>query len=379
MPALTEMFSWLLFLALGGGLLLLPGLALRGLLARWAGRHDPRLGAPDGALGALLDGLGLSLALWPLLLLYASLAHIPFGTWTAGVVLAGAALILGVLGVRGWRAGGRPRWAARLGVLAGPLALLTLGALIIRFVAVRGLVVPQWGDLFHHTLITQLFLEQDGIPHAYTPYAPVYSFTYHFGFHGLAALWAWLSGQPSWSAVITVGQILNGLAVPAAYVLTRALFRSRTAGLASALITGFLSGMPAEYVNWGRYTQLAGQVLLPFALVWFLRWVDPPPPVAPWRSRLPRLALAVVGAAGLGLTHYRVLIMYALFVLAYLAIRGSGLLLTRRAALAARRADLVGCWGARWPWACWVGCCSRHGSAICWPNTCRGCSGGWAA
>ena len=113
MPALTEMFSWLLLLALGGGLLLLPGLALRGLLALWAGPRDPQLGAPDGVLGALLDGLGLSLALWPLLLLYASLLHIPFGPGTAGAVLAGAALILGALGLRGWRAGRWPQLPAR--------------------------------------------------------------------------------------------------------------------------------------------------------------------------------------------------------------------------------------------------------------------------
>src|SRR5439155_24079046 len=105
------------------------------------------------------------------------------------------------------------------------LFLLTGLALVLRFVAVRGLVVPNWGDSFHHTLIVQLFLEQRGVPHGYLPYAPVYSFTYHFGFHGLAALWATLSGQPAWSAVLAVGQILNALALPAAYVLTRELFR----------------------------------------------------------------------------------------------------------------------------------------------------------
>jgi hypothetical protein len=69
--------------------------------------------------------------------------------------------------------------------------------------------------------------------------------------------------------------------------------------------------------------------------------VDPRPPAAPWRTRLPRLALAVVGATGLGLTHYRVLIMYALFVLAYLAIRGLGILFARRAPSVVGHAQLA--------------------------------------
>ena len=217
--------------------------------------------------------------------------------------------------------------------------MLTVAALILRFIAVNHLLVPNWGDSLHHTLITQLFLEQRGVPRGYAPYAPVYSFTYHFGFHGLAALWAWMSAQTAWSAVISVGQILNALTVPAAYVLTRELFRSRAAALASAVVVGFLSGMPTQYVNWGRYTQLAGQVLLPFALVWFLRWMDAPHNRGRWGG-LPRLALAVLGAAGLGLTHDRILIFYALFVLAYVLVMGWGIVRTgngpaRRAGLAA--------------------------------------------
>ncbi|HMA35737.1 MAG TPA: DUF6541 family protein [Chloroflexia bacterium] len=310
-----ELAGWLPLVLLGTGLLLVPGLAVGGLLAAGAGRRDPALGAPDGALGRLLDALGLSLALWPLILLYGTLLQIPFSPWTIGIILSlGAGIALGL-----WLRGGRGRAGLRL--LSHPLTLLTLGTLMIRFLAVHYLAVPQWGDSLHHTLITQLFLEQRGVPHGYRPYAPVDSFSYHFGFHGLAALWAWLSGQTAWSAVISVGQILNALAVPAAYVLTRELFRSRAAGLASAVLVGFFSSMPAAYVDWGRYTQLAGQVLLPFALVWFLRWVEAPA----W----PRLALAGLGAAGLGLTHDRILIFYALFVLAYLGVRGLHIL-TRR-------------------------------------------------
>ncbi len=341
MAILATLAGWAVLLALGGALLWLPGGALRAALGAWAGARDPALGAPDGALGALLDSLGLSLAFWPLLLLYAALVHIPITPRTVAAVLGLAAVGLAALL---WRAA-RRRLARRPAVGAavraiGPLAALTALALVVRFAAVRDLVLPNWGDSFHHTLITQLFLNQQGIPQGYMPYAPVYSFTYHFGFHGLAALWALLAAVPSWSAVLTIGQILNALAVPAAYVLTRELFRNRLAALASAVVVGFLSGMPAAYVDWGRYTQLAGQVLLPFVLVWLIRWLELPP-ATPWRAGAPRLALAGIGAAGLGLTHYRVLIMYALFVLAYLAIRGLAIGLERGAAGPSRRARLA--------------------------------------
>ncbi|HUS15581.1 MAG TPA: DUF6541 family protein [Chloroflexia bacterium] len=319
---INNLATWLPLLLAGGGLFLLPGLALRAALAAAAGRRDPTLGAPDGPLGALLDSLGLSLAAWPLGLLFASLLHVPVTRLTTGAALALCGVVWMVLLLRARRARGQRVTGATLGRLAlHPLTLLTAGALVVRFLDVNGLAVPNWGDSFHHTLITQLFLEQRGVPHGYTPYAPVYSFTYHFGFHGLAALWAWLTEQTAWAAVLSVGQVLNALAVPAAYVLTRELFRSRVAALASAVVVGFLSSMPAEYANWGRYTQLAGQVLLPFALVWFLRWVEAPPTARFYRTGWPRLALAAVGAAGLGLTHYRVLIFYALFVAAYLGAR----------------------------------------------------------
>jgi hypothetical protein len=370
MIALSDLLAWLPLIALGIGLVLLPGLAARVLLGLWAGRRDPTLGAPDGLLGVLLDGLGLSLALWPLWLLYARLTGIPVTRLTTSLVLLVAALVL--IGGLAWqwrRAGRAPGrfWNGRTAAYALlPLAVLTAAALILRFIAVNHLLVPNWGDSLHHTLITQLFLEQRGVPRGYAPYAPVYSFTYHFGFHGLAALWAWMSGQTAWSAVISVGQILNALAVPAAYVLTRELFRSRAAALASAVVVGFLSGMPTQYVNWGRYTQLAGQVLLPFALVWFLRWMEAPrdrvahprdsagrqaglKPAPTARNNggrlpgrwgdLPRLALAVLGAAGLGLTHDRILIFYALFVVAYILVMGWRVVRAERGA--ARRAGLA--------------------------------------
>src|SRR5205823_9823785 len=74
------------------------------------------------------------------------------------------------------------------------------------------------------------------------------------------------------------------------------------------LITGFISIMPSFYVNWGRYTQLSGHVLLAVSLVFMVAAMQE------WRIR--NVALAGFCVAGLVVVHYRVLIFFGLFVLA---------------------------------------------------------------
>ena len=62
--------------------------------------------------------------------------------------------------------------------------------------SIKEIVVGLGSDSYHHTLITQLILDKGKIPDNYLPYAPIVSFTYHFGFHSLAAAFSWLSGIP---------------------------------------------------------------------------------------------------------------------------------------------------------------------------------------
>jgi hypothetical protein len=68
--------------------------------------------------------------------------------------------------------------------------------------------------------------------------------------------------------------------------------------------------MPAYYVNWGRDTQLAGQVLLPVALALLVKAMLPG---ATRRDLIP----AALCVAGLVVVHYRILIFYGLFGLAF--------------------------------------------------------------
>lgn len=185
--------------------------------------------------------------------------------------------------------------------------LLILALVLCRLVPVRDMVAPAWGDSVHHTMIVQLLLDHRGLFASWAPYAPLESFTYHFGFHSAIAVWATVTGQSAPQAVITGGQVLNVLAVLALYPLAVRLAGSRVAGIGALLVAGLVSQMPAMYVNWGRYTQLTAQVILPIWLwtidIW---WAGARRP-----SRRILVYIALL-SAGLALTHYRVAIL-ALF------------------------------------------------------------------
>ena len=86
---------------------------------------------------------------------------------------------------------------------------------------------------------------------------------------------------------------------------------NRWAGVAAVLVAGLLSPMPMFYVNWGRYTQLAGQVILPAAVL--LAWSVLGARNRDWRLIL----LGWIAVGGLALTHYRLLIFYVIFVIAW--------------------------------------------------------------
>ena len=261
-----------------------------------------------GVVEVLCASVGLSIAVVPLLLYACTLAGWRLNPVAAGVILLAAG------GVFVWdllrRATGskhRPfRAVSFYDIGLGLVFLMTLGA---RLWTVRGIDYPLWTDSYHHTLISELIASQGIVPDSYMPYAPIPAFTYHFGFHALVAWFHWLSGVPIPRSVVLVGQFINALAVPTCYLFTWRLVGSRRAALVAAMIVGLLSHMPAQFVNWGRYPQLAGQVLLPVLIVLTIDALES-------RGRaLGQWLLVGVGAAGLFLVHVRIALFYGVFAI----------------------------------------------------------------
>jgi hypothetical protein len=146
------------------------------------------------------------------------------------------------------------------------------------------------------------------------------TFTYHFGFHTAVAVFDWITRQSMPEAVLWVGQLLNILAVIVLYPLAVKIGRNRWAGVVAVLVAGLLSQMPNFYVNWGRYTQLTGQVILPVAawLIW--NTIIPASDNSQSRDKekpdgfAGKMILNCLALGGLALTHYRVLILAIIFL-----------------------------------------------------------------
>lgn len=323
MGLLEEGVGWMKLLAVGAILSILPGWGLlAGLYPSWRRRGwAEKLGLACGA----------SLAIYPLLYLYTDLLGLHLGAAYAWLppALAAAYLVLRRLRRKTSVPSTNEEESAVSRSLPADLTLVVFILLLIysRFWSVRTLAIPMWGDSYHHTLVTQLLVDHGGLFNSWSPYAEMLTFTYHFGFHTLAAGFHDLAGLDTPAAVLWTGQVVNILAVLCLYPLAVRMGRSPWAGVIAVLTAGLLSPMPMSYVNWGRYTQLAGQVIL-LPTVYFI-WEALTEKRSGWQLPL----LSAILLAGLALTHLRVIILAALFVAAFWLVylrRGAAAKIIRR-------------------------------------------------
>jgi hypothetical protein len=337
---LGEMINWGRMLAIGFFLFILPGWALISLA--WPASNP--LAWPEKVGVAA----GLSLAVYALLFLWTASIGLHLGSGYAWLPPLVGLIILAWQSRQLRLAQVKERWQAWVysDAFKPELAWLWVGGLIFltRFFVIRSLPAPLGGDAYQHTLVTQLLVDNGGLFNSWQPYADLQSFTYHFGFHTASAVFHWVSGLSVMEAVLWTGQLLNGLAILVLYPLTLRAAQAwssgtplrsasgadargpwfngdpgraggnRWVGIGAMVIAGLLSPMPMAYVNWGRYTQLAGQVILPIAI--YLFWTTVSAEVKNWRL----LALTAIAWSGLALTHYRVFIFAVVFGLAYLIV-----------------------------------------------------------
>jgi hypothetical protein len=262
---------------------------------------------------------GLSLCLYPLVLLWARVIGVQPGAAAVWGPVAASVIALGwryhrvirVLPTAAYtKVGHWIRSAAFLpDVLFALVALLVLG---VRLFAIHGYQVPFWGDSVQHAVIGQLIVDHGGLFDSWLPYTPFQTFTVHFGFHSDIAVVHWLMGDSIPRNTLVTGQIVNFFAILTLVPLANRLFRSPWAGVGALLVAGVLSPMPMEYVNWGRYSQLAGQAVLPVAA--WLTWRLAETQAGRWRTVL----LTAIALAGMFLSYYRMPHYYAAFVVAWL-------------------------------------------------------------
>lgn len=274
--------------------------------------EDCSLRGIDDPILTFARQLGLGLAIWPALFLWTSLLG---WHWTPASIRI-LTLLVGGAGFMALFAVPRERWRRRYQHLREHATVLaTFGVVLVlsivtRWLHVRDLVLPNWVDSVHHMMLLRLILERGTVPYDYAPFIEQTARPlYHWGYHALIAWPAWLLGitDPFRLAdlMLQTGQVLNVLVAPALYAAGYTLFKDQRAGLLAATLGMLVSWFPAYYVSWGRYTHLAGiLVLIPFCIS--LWRVHTRPTVAGWIT-------TVVLAAGLILIHVRVALFGAIF------------------------------------------------------------------
>ncbi|MBN1262615.1 MAG: hypothetical protein JXB35_18180 [Anaerolineae bacterium] len=310
---LQAVFQGLGSLAITGLLYGVPGWALLILIQRYAG---PLVRHWTEGVGV---AVGLSLALYPCLMLWTYLVGLQLGAFYAWLpVLLGIATLV-------WHY--RP-WHWRWSMLKTAVQerrrrtvpwsdLVFIGVVCFvglqRFLMIVGLELPLWMDSVQHTMIVQRIVEAGGLFQSWQPYAPYQTFSQQFGFHTLVAVWAWLTGVEASQAVLLSGQALNVLAVVALYPLAYRM-KGVWAGIFTMLLAGVFLQLPAFYTNWGRYPQMCGQAILMFAAWWGWCARESTRKLWPW----------VLGGgltlAGVVLVYYRMIFHYVTFILASLLI-----------------------------------------------------------
>ncbi|MFC1878495.1 hypothetical protein ACFLZW_01150 [Chloroflexota bacterium] len=306
---IREAVSWSTWLVVGLILFIVPGWAL--LLYTYPGWGQLHWAEKLGLAG------GVSLATYPVMLLWTGLVGLELGT-VYGWLPALTGFLAIVLNKR--KAIASLPTAIRLqpkkissSLTWADIALWVTIILIFatRFWAARGLEAPMWGDSYQHTVIAQLIVDNGGLFSSWQPYADMTTFTYHFGFHSLVAAFHWITRLPMHQSVLWVGQILNALAILFLIPLVRRLNKNPWSGVATLVLAGLLLPMPMYYLNWGRYTQLAALAILPAAIC--LSWAGLEGERLPWRKHFP----IWIVFAGLALTHVRVLVFALFFYCAY--------------------------------------------------------------
>ncbi len=281
--------------------------------------------------------VGLSLALTPLVLLWSS---------TLGLHWSRTGLYLVTLALWGfyftqqyqsWRKRkSSPKIIPNRQALGYSLGLLVvfLVSLAVRLITVRDLATPPWVDSIHHATIMRLIIENGAFPANYLPLIDIGNASYHPGYHAGLAAFVSLARIELARGMLIYGQVLNALIIFAAYLFTKVLVKNRLAALLAALFAGLFSPMPAYYTSWGRYTQLAGLLILPaaFALTVALLqslsgsrrllhlWKPTRESHVTVRYTLTILSVAAVAAGGLLLVHFRVLIFFMCLVSAWLIV-----------------------------------------------------------
>jgi len=257
---------------------------------------------------------GLSLGLWVILLIWLDCFNIALNKWLVRIIFVLIASLLFVKGIKNRKAF---LTFFKENNARSDLLIIAFSVLItlLYFYFYRDLIAGMGSDSMHHTLISSLILKNGQLPSDYGPYAPVVSFSYHFGYHSFIAAISWLSGISARLLVVISTAVLMGLASLAGGALVLYLTNNALLGLLSEAIIGIIYVFPAYSLLWGRYTQLMGTLMLMIFIMGLIYWKEQE------KFSFKFASVLVVLTIGLLFSHYRIAFVGAVFAVLYLLLQ----------------------------------------------------------
>jgi len=216
----------------------------------------------------LIISAASALGLWMGILVWMDVVGVRLNKTNVRLIVAAGILIGLIFWIRDhhlWRR--RTYWLGEDPWATLAVWVAVLAALALRLFVGRGMVMLPGSDTYHHALIVKLFEDQGGIPNSYEPYAPLLSFSYHFGFHSIVALFRWMFELDLLSATKVTALVLNGAIAATAGFTSERLTRSRWAGVITAILIGLIMVSPFVLLRWGRFTQTTGMFFLPLGIL----------------------------------------------------------------------------------------------------------------
>jgi len=256
---------------------------------------------------------GLSLGVWCVLLVWLDFLNLSLNTGLVRMFF-GLCLAFVILQIAATRT---LPYFPRAGIQGLEMFITVLSALLILFFAylLRDLASGMGSDSMHHTLIPMLMLKYGQIPSNYDLFAPVSTFTYHFGYHAFVSAISWLSGVSPQIVVILSGAFFVGLCAFIAAVMIETVTKNKLMALCAVPLIGLIYIFPSYSLMWGRYTQFLATMLLMVLITAIL--------VSEETSGFSRkdIPLFVLLTAGLFFSHYRIFLAACLFLGCYFLVR----------------------------------------------------------
>jgi hypothetical protein len=293
---LLAIISWIIY-----GIIVLQILFLSGygLVRGWC--NEKGLDFTSTLILSAASALGF----WMVILVWVDVLGIRFNRTSVRLIAAASVLMGLAYWIRDrhfWRR--RTYWLGEDLWATLAVWIAVLAALGLRLFVGRGMVMLPGSDTYHHTLIVQLFEEQGGIPRSYEPYAPLLSFSYHFGFHSIVALFRWLFETDLLSTTKVVALVLNGAIAATAGFASESLTRSRWSNVITSVLVGLVMVSPFALLRWGRFTQTTGMFFLPLGVL-----------IALTGRELSNRIWPIFIIVGMGLSHTRVTFFWLLLVM----------------------------------------------------------------